>query len=573
MSSLSRREITLTLAGINLALFLGALDQTIVSTALPKIVEDLDGLTRYAWVATTYLIASTIMVPIVGKLADTYPRRRIQIAAVVIFLFASILCGLAGLFGSFPVLGDGMTQLIIFRSLQGVGSAGLFAMAFIVIADLFPPAERGKYIGLISGTWAIASLVGPVVGGFLADFGGWIPGIAGWRWVFLINLPVGALALWFILRHMPNLRPPGSGRPPSIAGGTLLVVGLVPLILALQLDKRTHPWSSTLTLGLLVVGTVGTIAFVWHARRTPAPILNLGLFSRPIFRITVIAVFLYGSAFLSLIIFLPVFLVNVLGISATAAGTALIPLTVGVSIGAMSGGQLAARLGRCRPVMLGAGLTALVGLGGFALMPIDVSLGRIVFFSILCGLGLGPTMPLYPLAVQNVVPRHEIGQATSACQFFRQIGGATGTAILGTILTFFLVVAQGKVTASTPAGSDGAEISVQSGISEVQTQVTAEWETAYQQWLRDRSTEERLPASLRVEIATSEDAPDANAVSEAIHSAFTRFGAEESARVANDLRQAFHEGVVTIFRWVFLVSALAWAVTWILPDPPLRREH
>jgi EmrB/QacA subfamily drug resistance transporter len=569
MTFLSRREIYLTLAGVNLALFLGALDQTIVSTALPQIVEDLNGLTRYAWVATTYLIASTVMVPIVGKLADTYSRRGIQLAAVIIFIIASVLCGLAGLFGPLPLLGDGMTQLILFRGLQGLGSAGLFAMAFIIIADLFPPSERGKYTGLISGTWAIASLVGPLIGGFLSDYGNWIPGFAGWRWVFMINLPVGAIALWFILRYMPRLKPAGSGQPPSLTGGVLLVLGLVPLILALQLDKLSHPWSSPLILGLLGVSVIGVYAFVWHARRTPEPILNLGLFKRPIFRITVVAVFLYGSAFLSLIIFLPVFLVNVSGVSATAAGVGLIPLTVGVSIGAMSGGQLAARLGRCRPIMLGAGFIALLGLAGFAWMPIEVNLTTIIVFSVLCGIGLGPTMPLYPLAVQNVVPRHEIGQATSACQFFRQIGGAASTAILGTILTFFLIVAQGEVTAAIPEGLGTSEISVQSGIEAVRTQVSADWETAYETWRNDPGTTGELPLTLRETI----EAEGWKTNPEAAHPAFTSYGENEANRVAQQLRVAFHDGIALIFRCVLGATFLAWLVTWFLPDEALRTEH
>ena len=206
-ADLSPRDRTLTLFAVLLALFLGALDQTIVATALPRIVQDLGGVTRYAWVATAYLLASTAMVPIYGKLADITSRRTIELWAIGLFLIGSALCGLAGEFGPLPVLGDGMTQLIVFRALQGLGGAGLFAMAFIVIADLFPPAERGKYQGFVGAAFGIASVLGPVLGGLLTDHAdGWIPGVAGWRWVFYVNVPFGAVALWFVLRRMPPLR-------------------------------------------------------------------------------------------------------------------------------------------------------------------------------------------------------------------------------------------------------------------------------------------------------------------------------------------------------------------------------
>ncbi|UOQ71332.1 MFS transporter [Hymenobacter cellulosilyticus] len=206
--NLTQRSKMLTLAGVLLALFLSSLDQTIVSTALPRIVADLHGFDRFAWVATAYLVASTALVPVYGKLADMYSRRNIEVTAILIFLTGSALCGLAGEFGTLPLLGDGMSQLIIFRALQGLGGAGLLAMAFIIIADLFSPAERGKYQGFVGATFGTASVLGPFLGGLLTDHGsGLLPGIAGWRLVFYVNLPLGLLALWFILSRMPRLKP------------------------------------------------------------------------------------------------------------------------------------------------------------------------------------------------------------------------------------------------------------------------------------------------------------------------------------------------------------------------------
>jgi MFS family permease len=211
-----------------LALFLAALDQTIVATALPRMVEDLMGVERYAWVATAYLLASTAMALVYGKLADTYPRKHVTLVAVGLFLGGSFLCGLAGEFGSLPVLGDGMTQLVVFRGIQGVGGGGIFAMTFIVIADLFTPAERGKYQAYVGAVFGVASVLGPVVGGLLTDHaGGLVPGIEGWRWVFYVNLPFGGLALWFVVRRMPRLEPPGDRGFPDLLGGALLVTGLV----------------------------------------------------------------------------------------------------------------------------------------------------------------------------------------------------------------------------------------------------------------------------------------------------------------------------------------------------------
>lgn len=229
----------LTFIGILLALFLGAIDQTIVTTALPRIVQDLKGIERYSWVATAYLVASTVLVPIYGKLADMYSRKRIELAAICIFLAGSFLCGLAGEFGDLPILGDGMSQLIIFRAIQGLGGAGLFSMAFIIIADLFPPAVRGRYQGYVGGVFGLASVLGPWIGGLLTDHGdNIIPGIAGWRWVFYVNIPFGAIALWFIISKMPPLLPDvKTNKKLDYLSALLLLIGLVPLMLGLQLDK------------------------------------------------------------------------------------------------------------------------------------------------------------------------------------------------------------------------------------------------------------------------------------------------------------------------------------------------
>ena len=426
----------LTLAGVLLAMFLGSLDQTIVSTALPRIVADLNGLSRLTWVSTAYLVASTALVPVYGKLADMYSRRKIEVAAILIFLFGSALCGLAGEFGDLPFIGDGMNQLVAFRAIQGLGGAGLFAMAFIVIADLFPPAERGKYQGFTGAVFGTSSVLGPFLGGLLTDHGtGLIPGVAGWRLVFYVNLPLGALALWFILTQMPALRPRGETRPLDYLSALLLMAGLVPLVVALQLPRARYGWTAPLTLGLLALAVLMLTAFVLRSRRSQNPILDLHLFQNPVFRTAVTAIFLLGGAFLSIILFEPLFMVKVVGVSATRAGVSLIPLSLGVVAGSLVAGRMVSRFGYYKRWMLGGGLVVLIGLGLLATMPATVGYGQVLAYVLLTGLGLGPSMPLYTLAIQNAVEMRQMGQATSAAQFFRQIGGAIAAALLGAVLT------------------------------------------------------------------------------------------------------------------------------------------
>ena len=441
---------------ILLALLLGALDQTIVATALPRIVEDLAGVERYTWVTTMYLLASTSLALVYGKLADTYARKHVTLAAVGLFLGGSVACGLAGIAGPLPLLGDGMSQLVISRGVQGMGAGGIFAMTFIVIADLFTPAERGKYQGCVGAVFGVSSVMGPLLGGLLTDHAGsWMPGIAGWRWVFLVNMPIGGIALWHILRRMPLLEaPPGATRP-DFAGAGLLVGGLVPLVLGLQIDKQASPWLPWLvsaaaegavasagwqlwaTPGLLAVSAILLVAFVRRSRAVEGPILEPRLFSEPVFRRATLATFFFGAAFISINIFVPLFLVSTRGVSATEAGLVLIPFSLGIVISATLAGQVASRIGYRRQIVAG---TAVFFLGAVLLARMDPSTAywQVSLSTILCGLGAGPGMPLFTLAIQNATDVRFVGQATSASQFFRQTGATMGAAAMGAVLTFTL---------------------------------------------------------------------------------------------------------------------------------------
>ncbi|WP_455382123.1 MDR family MFS transporter [Salinispira pacifica] len=516
-----------TLIGIMLALFLGALDQTIVSTALPKIVADLNGLGRYAWVATAYLLSSTLLVPIYGKLADNHNRKTIELSAIGIFLAGSFLCGAAGELGRIPFLGDAMTQLVIFRGLQGIGGAGLFAMAFIIIADLFPPAERGKYQGVVGSVFGVASVIGPLVGGFLTDYAtGWIPGVAGWRWVFYVNLPFGIIALAFIVRKMPRLEPRGERTGLNYLSALLMIAAFVPLILALQLDKSQFPWGGAVTLGLLAGFVVMFVLFLYHSRVDPNPILDLALFRNRVFTSANLALFFFGAGFLSTVIFLPLFMVNVLGVSATSAGVSIIPLSAGVVIGSFTAGQLVSRFGHYRRFMLAGGVTFLVGAILLSTMNVQTRYPIVMVYMIICGIGIGPTMPLFPLAIQNAVPVQKIGQATSSSQFFRQIGGTVGTAIMGTVLATTLAAA---LPAGMPHGSmSGA----------------------------------RTPPAA--------SGPAAAAAAKAAHAGAPAPGNPE---IPLPVRQAFASAITRVYFYLIFIVAAGIAITLLVPELPLRRSN
>jgi EmrB/QacA subfamily drug resistance transporter len=441
----------LILIGTLLGLFLAALDQTIVATALPRIVKDLNGLSLFSWVTTAYLLASTALVPIYGKLSDIYGRKPILMFGIVVFLIGSALCGAAGepFFGS--LFGGGMMQLVVFRGLQGLGAAALTSVAFSIIADIFAPADRGRYQGLFGAVFGISSVIGPLLGGFLTDN-------ISWRWVFYVNLPVGLIALAFIASKMPTL---ASGLKPKVdyVGAVLIVVFSVPLLLALTFGAdKTYAWTSPTVLGMFGLSLAALIAFLFVESRHESPILPLSLFKNPTFAWGVTARFFIGAAFLGAILFLSLYLVNVQGVSATAAGTATIPLTLGLIFGAIMSGQIASRLGYYKGLIIG-GLILMMG--GFLLLSTlnaDTPYIRVILYMIVLGLGIGPALPLFNLAIQNAVKPWEIGVATSSGQFFQQLGSVLGTAIFGAVLSSGLVSNADKSFKSVEAGQPPAVV-------------------------------------------------------------------------------------------------------------------
>ncbi len=592
--TLSKRDRVYTLVGILLALFLGALDQTIVSTALPKIAEDLRGLDRFTWVATAYLLASTVLVPIYGKLADTYPRKTIELIAISIFLAGSFLCGLSGEFGSLPLLGDGMTQLILFRALQGVGGAGLFSLAFIIIADLFPPNVRGRYQGLLGATFGIASVVGPWVGGLLTDYGSnIIPGIEGWRWVFYVNVPFGALALWFIVQRMPQLQSGGERAPLDGLSAVFLVLGLVPLVLGLQLDKNDFPWAGAVTLSLLGTSLIFLILFVLRSLMSSNPILDMRLFGNRVFSLSNLAVLLLGAAFLATIIFLPLYMVNVVGVSATRAGVSLIPLSLGLVFGAIVAGQLVSFFGRYRLLMLIGGAILFVGLWLLSSMTAEVPYWRVTLYMVICGLGIGPSLPLYTLAIQNAVEVQKLGQATSTVQFFRQIGGTVGAAVMGTVFATSLATSFDSFSAAGGVPGEvvlfSSEELAATGGADVGARIHTSFETQFEavsaaaragdEVALRRALEAGPMPDLAQTLALQQDRqlqgdPDRMAsFLEQQRALFDQEAANLIESITGQIREAFNAAITLIFRYLIWVVIAGWLVTIPIPVLSLRTTN
>lgn len=429
-------EKRVTLIALMIVFLLSALDQTIVSTAMPRIVAQLSGLELYPWVTTAYLLASTVMVPIYGKLSDIYGRKPILVVGIVLFMLGSMLCGLSGEFGAMPVLGGGMTQLIVFRAVQGLGGAALITSAFAVIADLYPPRERAKLGGLFGSTFGLASVIGPLIGGFFTD----LPTahllgyeVAGWRWVFYINLPLAGLALFMILVEMPRLTHRTGGRI-DFAGAGLLLTTFVPLLLALSWGG-TAGWAAPHILGLFALSVVSLIGFLIVEARVANPIISLSLFRNRTFATANLSAFLMFMAFMGMVSFLPLYMQLGLGLNATTSGLAMMPLTVGLIAAATASGFLVNKLGRYKVVMVAG--AALTSLAAFLLSqtPSDASLFDLTWRVTLLGLGLGPAQSVFNLASQNAVPRDQLGVATSAGQFFRQVGSTVGVAVFGAVLT------------------------------------------------------------------------------------------------------------------------------------------
>lgn len=414
---LKRNSTFLVMAGVMLAMLLAALDQTIVATAMPKIVRDLNGFSHFSWVFTAYMLSSAVTVPIYGKLSDIYGRRIFYLAGIVVFLIGSILCGLS----------HSMTQLIIFRGLQGIGGGAIMVQSIAVIGDLFPPAERGKWQGLIGGIFGLASVAGPLSGG-------WITDNASWRWVFYINIPLGIIAFAVIAWAMPKIVPDIRKRVIDYAGAILLALTLVPLLLALVWGGSEYDWTSPVIIGLLLFSAAMAVTFGFAEGRATEPILPMTLFHNRVFSASMAAILLSSMGMFGAIIYIPLFAQGVVGVSATNSGLILMPLMLGMIISSVISGQLISRTGKYKLLGIGGMIVAALGMYILSRMSPETTANTLRFNMVIAGIGLGITMPIFMVVVQSAFDHSHLGQVTAATQLFRSIGSTVGTAVLGGLL-------------------------------------------------------------------------------------------------------------------------------------------
>jgi EmrB/QacA subfamily drug resistance transporter len=405
------------MASVMLGMLLASVDQTIVGTAMPRIIAQLNGLEHYAWVATAYLLASTVSVPIYGKLSDIYGRKPFFIVGMVIFLLGSALSGMS----------QTMTELIFFRAIQGLGAGAMMPIAMSIIGDILPPAERGKWQGLLVAIFGLSSIIGPTAGGWITD--NW-----GWRWTFYVNMPIGAVALLVAVLVLPVA---GQRRQHTIdyLGAATLVAGSVALLLGFSWAGTQYAWGSFQIIGLLVVAVVLLTAFILIEMRAAEPIITPALFKNSIFSISVLATFLLAAGMFGAIMYLPLFVQGVIGDSATNSGEVLTPMMFGFMFSSIIGGQILSRTGRYKVLALVGFAVATAGMFLLSRMDASATDGLVIRNMIILGLGIGVLMSLFTIVVQNAFPVQQLGEVTAGITFFRSIGSTIGIAVLGTVMT------------------------------------------------------------------------------------------------------------------------------------------
>jgi EmrB/QacA subfamily drug resistance transporter len=520
--SLPRKQVMVTFAGVLLAMLLSSLDQTVVGTAMPRIISDLGGFSHYTWITTAYIITSAVTIPITGKLTDMYGRKFFYINGLGIFILASFLCGLS----------HTMTQIIVFRGVQGIGAGIMMANAFTVIGDIFPPAERGKYQGFTSGVFGLSSIVGPTLGGYITD-------AFSWHWVFFVNIPLGVLIIVLFIFFFPNFRPDNLRHNIDYLGLVTLVLTVVPTMLSLSWGGVEYSWGSPQIIGIFSFSTVMLALFLMIEKRSREPIIPLSLFRNRIVAISEIVIFFTGMGMFGCIIFIPLFFQGVLGVTATTSGSLLTPMMLGLIAGSFISGQLLSRAGGHYRIQGAAGIAIMgAGLALLSRMTAETSYTHAVSNIVITGFGLGITMPLYTIAVQNAVPYNLLGVATSSTAFFRSIGGSVGLAILGSVMN----------------NRFATELN-----SQLPTTIKAV-----------------LPPDRLASLANNPQAlvsPEAQAQLQGLLSQMGSAGSALFERVLQALRQALSSALSEVFLIGLLVLIVAFVVNFLIREIPLRKQH
>lgn len=436
-------------SALMLVMLLAALDQTIVSTALPRIATDLHGLNRLSWVATAYLLTSAITTPIYGKISDLFGRKKIFQTAIVIFLVSSVLAGIS----------QNMDQLIAARALQGVGAGGLLSLVLAIVGDIIPPRERGRYMGYFLGTFGFASVVGPLLGGFLTDS-------LSWRWIFFVNIPIGIVALSAVASrlHLPVYH---HDHKIDYAGVALLSGASICALLAMVWGGNVYRWGSGQIISLIIASAVLAVAFVLRERRAEEPIIPMGLFKNDIFTVSIILSLLAGVLMFAAILYIPAYQQIVRGYSPTKSGLLMLPLVIGLLLASVTSGRLITRWGHYRIFPIIGPLMAAFGLWLFSHVSLQTSQADLAIWMAVLGIGLGMFMQVMTLAVQNAVDRRQLGTATSTATFFRSLGSSFGGALFGSILLARLTQ---HLTALMPVSSSGQRpnfTAIQSGSTSI----------------------------------------------------------------------------------------------------------
>jgi EmrB/QacA subfamily drug resistance transporter len=522
LRSLPRKQVMVTFAGVLLAMFLSSLDQTVVGTAMPRIISDLGGFSHYTWVTTAYIITSAVTIPITGKLTDMYGRKFFYISGLGIFILASFLCGLSST----------MTQIIVFRGAQGIGAGIMMSNAFTVIGDIFPPAERGKYQGFMSGVFGLSAIVGPTFGGYITD-------AFSWHWVFFVNIPLGVLIIVLFIIFFPNFRPDNLRHNIDYLGLVTLVLTVVPTMLALSWGGVEYSWGSPQIIGMFSSSMVMLALFLIMEKRSREPIIPLSLFRNRIVAISELVIFFTGMGMFACIIFIPLFFQGVLGVTATTSGSLLTPMMLGMIVGSFISGQLLSRAGGHYRIQGAVGIAIMgTGLALLSRMTAETSYTNAVSNIVITGFGLGITMPLYTIAVQNAVPYNLLGVATSSTAFFRSIGGSVGLAILGSVMN----------------NRFATEL-----ISRLPTTIKAV-----------------IPPDRLSSLANNPQAlvsPEAQAQLQGLLSQMGSAGSALFEQVLQALRQALSSALSEVFLIGLLVLIVAFVVNFLIREIPLRKQH